>query len=196
MTVHLIGDSIRLNAEPTVRALLGAVALESPRENCQSSTQVRERILEWVPAVRGDLVHLNCGLHDLRHDPGTSVPVNSLEAYVDNLQAIFAALARTGATVVWATSTPFDEAWHNRTKASRRYHADLLRYNARSVELAGAHGVIVHDLHAEVVRHPLHELLLADGIHFNARGNAVVGAAIADAIRMHLPGDFRSLVLA
>lgn len=188
MTVYLIGDSIRLNAESTVRALLGDdIAVVSPRENCESSTRVRQHIAAWVPATVGDVVHLNCGLHDLRHDPGRQAPVNTLDVYTDNLSAIFSALADTGATVVWAASTPIDEERHNRNKASRRYAADVLAYNARSVELANAHGFVVHDLHATVLRHSFHALLLEDGVHFNDAGNAVVGTAIAEAIRAQLP---------
>ena len=187
MTIHLIGDSIRLNAEPTVRVVLPEFVVASPRENCESSTQVRSRIAEWIPAVPGDLVHVNCGLHDLRYNAGASHPVNTLAQYVENLRAIFDALAVTDATVVWATSTPFDEVRHNAAKASRRYVADLQRYNAASVDLALAHGFAVHDLHAVVLSHDLPSLVLDDGLHFNAAGNAVVGTAIARAIRMHLP---------
>ncbi|TDK23873.1 SGNH/GDSL hydrolase family protein [Luteimonas aestuarii] len=186
MTIHLVGDSIRLNAEPTVRGMLAEFVVKSPVENCESSTQVRKRIAEWLPAVPGDLVHINCGLHDLRYDAGASQPVNTLAKYVDNLRAIFDVLAATGATVVWATSTPFDEGRHNAAKASRRYRADLQRYNAASVDLARAHGFAVHDLHAVVLSHDLPSLLLDDGLHFNAAGNAVVGAAIARVIRKHL----------
>jgi isoamyl acetate esterase len=186
MTIHLIGDSIRINAEPTVRSLLREFAVRSPRENCASSTQLRDRLGEWVPAGPGDLVHLNCGLHDLRHDPGASRPVSTLRRYADNLRAIFDAMSRTGAAVVWATSTPFDERRHNAAKASRRYRDDLQRYNAASVDLARAYGFAVHDLHAVVLAHDLPSLLLDDGLHFNPAGNAVIGGAIARAIREHL----------
>jgi isoamyl acetate esterase len=186
MTVHLIGDSIRINAEPTVRLLLPDLVIESPRENCESSTRIRSRLGEWVPAAAGDLVHMNCGLHDLRYDPGASRPVNTLERYVENLRAIFDAVSATGATVVWATSTPFDEGRHNASKPSRRYRADLQRYNAASVDLALACGFAVHDLHGEVLAHDLPSLLLDDGLHFNPAGNAVIGGAIARAIREHL----------
>lgn len=186
MTVYLIGDSIRLNAEPVVRSLLADVALQSPRENCESSTRVRSRLGEWAPAAAGDLVHLNCGLHDLRYNPGASQPVNTLAQYIDNLRAIFDVLAATGATVVWATSTPFDEVRHNASRPSRRHLADLRRYNGASVDLAQAFGFAVHDLHDVVLSRGLSSLLLDDGLHFNPAGNAVIGVAIARAIRERL----------
>lgn len=44
-------------------------------------------------------------------------------------------------------STPLDEARHNASKPSRRYLADLLRYNEASVELAHAFGFAVNDLY-------------------------------------------------
>ena len=186
MTVYLIGDSIRMNAESCVRAQLEGIALVSPRENCKSSHQVRANIEAWAPATVGDIVHLNCGLHDIRYNPGLTFPVSSLAQYRANLVGIFEMLARTQCQVIWATSTPLDEARHNASKPSRRYLADLLRYNEASVELAHAFGFAVNDLYQVANAAGLSELLLPDGIHFNPQGNRVVGQAIAEAIGAHL----------
>ncbi|PZQ32364.1 MAG: lipase [Stenotrophomonas acidaminiphila] len=139
-----------------------------------------------APATVGDIVHLNCGLHDIRYNPGLTFPVSSLAQYRANLVGIFEMLARTQCQVIWATSTPLDEARHNASKPSRRYLADLLRYNEASVELAHAFGFAVNDLYQVANAAGLSELLLPDGIHFNPQGNRVVGQAIAEAIGAHL----------
>ncbi|MEQ1514293.1 MAG: SGNH/GDSL hydrolase family protein [Lysobacteraceae bacterium] len=183
MKVALIGDSIRMHAEPFVRERLPQrIRLMSPPVNCESSHKVAECIGDWVPRGEVDLVHINCGLHDIRYDPGRDRPVSSAEEYAANLRKIFAHLAASGAAVVWATSTPIDEAIHNRSKASRRYRTDLLEYNRRSESLARGFGFRIHDLHSLLSEAPLDTLLLPDGVHYNQAGCALVGQHIADAI--------------
>ena len=184
MKVALIGDSIRMNAEPFVRDHLPQrFRVTSPSVNCESSHKVAERIGDWVPRGEFDLVHINCGLHDIRYDPGRDRPVSSPQEYEANLRKIFAHLATSGAAVVWATSTPIDEVMHNASKPSRRHRSDLLEYNRLSVSLAHSFGFRIHDLHALLLQAPLESLLLADGVHYNRTGNALIGQHIADAIR-------------
>lgn len=184
LRVALVGDSIRMGAEPYVRAVLPSTwRVWSPAENGESSHKLRAQLDAWLPAGAFDLIHLNCGLHDLRHDLGRDRPVATPDEYADNLQAIFAALAAGGATVVWATTTPIDEVAHNAAKASSRYAADVLAYNRIAVELAQAAGFRINDLHAALSQAPLGDLLLADGVHFTADGYARIGTLVADALR-------------
>ena len=181
--VVLVGDSIRMNATPFVREHLPADwVLHSPPVNGESSHKLRAEIADWAPPGSADLVHINCGLHDIRHDPGRDGPVTTPEDYAANLDAIFGYLAGTGACVIWATSTPIDEATHNVVKCSRRYVADLLRYNAISIAVAKRHGIRLHDLHAALMAAPWADLLSADGVHFKAEGNAWVGRLMAEAL--------------
>jgi lysophospholipase L1-like esterase len=188
LRVALVGDSIRMGAEPYVRAALPlAWQVWSPAENGESSHKLRARLDAWLPAGAFDLIHLNCGLHDLRYDSGCDRPVATPDEYAGNLRAIFAALADRGATVIWATTTPIDEAAYNATKASRRYAADVSAYNAIAVELAQAAGFRIHDLHAALSKASLGDLLLPDGVHFTEAGYARIGGWIADALRAAAP---------
>jgi isoamyl acetate esterase len=181
--VALIGDSIRLNAQRFVReGLPSDFELRAPAENCESSRKVLANMREWVPAGAADLVHINCGLHDLRHDPGCARPITSLEDYGRHLREIFAYLATMGATVVWATTTPVDEVLHNTNKASRRYRSDVLDYNECALAVAREFGARIHDLHARLMQAGLAQLLLSDGVHFNETGNALIGCSIAESI--------------
>lgn len=71
MTVYLIGDSVRLASEPYTRAALPEVDIVSPSENCRSSHDVLEHIGQGTEgATVGDIIHINCGLHDIRHNQG------------------------------------------------------------------------------------------------------------------------------
>lgn len=141
-----------------------------------------EKIEEWAPADEGDIVHLNCGLHDIRRNPGTHWPVCTLEEYQYNLVSVFEFLSARRAKVIWATSTPFVEDVHNSIKPSRRFRKDLLDYNAASRALAEKYGFAVNELYGKLANSNLGELLLPDGLHFNDAGNKAVAEMIASAI--------------
>jgi lysophospholipase L1-like esterase len=184
MAVVLIGDSIRINSEPFIRANLpSSVEVLSPPENCESSHKVSAYIREWVPATNVDLIHLNFGLHDIRYDPGKNQRVSSPEEYRANLRAVFSYLSTTGAHIIWATSTPIDELMHNGIKPSRRYQSDLIEYNRISVSMAQDFGFSINDLHHKMSPFNLNALLLSDGLHFNTAGNELIGTIIADSIK-------------
>jgi hypothetical protein len=65
--VVLIGDSIRLGYAPRVaERLSGKAVVISPAENGGDSANVLAHLDEWVLRHKPDVVHLNCGLHDLK----------------------------------------------------------------------------------------------------------------------------------
>ena len=182
MNVALIGDSIRLYSEPFVRNCLPSrFRLRSPAVNCKSSQHVAAGIREWVPPGSADIVHLNCGLHDVRHDPGRHLPVSSPEEYLANLRRVFDHLAGTGAAVVWATTTPVDEAMHGGTEAPRWHGTDIVAYNRLSTELARGFGFRINDLHGRLAGAE-GGLWMPDGVHFNHAGNQLIGKFVAAAI--------------
>ena len=184
MKVTLIGDSIRLYSEPFVRDHLpSSFQVSSPSVNCKSSHEVAANIQDWVSGTTADLVHINCGLHDIRHDPGQHRPVSSPEQYVANLRGIFSYLSTTGVSVIWATSTPVSKILHDNIELPRWYQADLVEYNRLSVDLALGFGFHVNDLHGRLSETAVETLFLPDGVHFNKAGNTLIGELVADAIR-------------
>lgn len=184
MNVVLIGDSIRLYSEPFVRERLPSrFQVSSPSVNCKSSHNVAARIKDWIPPATTDVVHINCGLHDVRHDPGRNRPVSSPDQYAANLRHIFSYLAAIGVSVIWATSTPVDKAMHNSIAMPRWYRADLVEYNRLSVELALSFGFRINDLFGRLSEAGAEALFLRDGVHFNQAGNALIGQYVAAAIQ-------------
>lgn len=184
VNVALIGDSIRLFSEPFVRHRLSArFKLRSPADNCRSSRNVADRIQGWVPPGTTDIVHVNCGLHDIRRDIGRRRPVSSPEEYVANLRHIFTYLADTGASVIWATSTPIRESVHDGIESPRWHLADLVAYNRLSVELAASFGFRINDLYGRLAGAAAERLLMHDGVHFNQVGNQLIGKYVAAAIQ-------------
>lgn len=184
MNVALIGDSIRLYSEPFVRVGLPTdFHVRSPSVNCKSSRDVAARIKDWAPAGTADVVHINCGLHDIRHDPGQSRPVNSPDEYVPNLRHVFGYLEAIGASVIWATSTPVNEAVHHDIAMPRWYRADIVEYNRLSVELALGFGFQINDLYGLLTQTAVEALFLPDGVHFDEAGNRFIGKHVAAAIQ-------------
>jgi hypothetical protein len=114
-SVILIGDSIRIGYTPIVaRALTGQADIWAPQENGGTSANVLAHLDEWVLPRGPDVVHLNCGLHDLKTEFGANTTAVPLDAYAGNLEAIFGWIAqRTSATLIWASTTPVNERWHH-----------------------------------------------------------------------------------
>ncbi len=188
--VVLLGDSIRLGYEGTVRAELAQEAFVwSPPENGQHSVHLLLNAWVWIMAQQPDIVHVNSGLWDtrrvLRGVPGNVVP---LEQYRENVRRLIeVGQKHAGARVIWATTTPVREAaaiqGHWRKGLAGRDGSEVERYNAVAVEVARAMGARVNDLHAVVMAQGRDKMLLEDGTHYTAAGYEVLGQAVARAVR-------------
>jgi hypothetical protein len=65
--IILIGDSIRMGYQPTVQQILADQAqVWGPVENGGNSHNVLTHLDAWVIQRQPDIVHLNCGLHDIK----------------------------------------------------------------------------------------------------------------------------------
>lgn len=188
MKVVLIGDSLRLHYQPFVaKALAGEVDVWGPAENCGSSREIRERLQDWVLAREPDVLHLNCGLHDLRHDPDSPTPAVSPEEYGANIEHILTVVAaRLRTRVIWATITPINQVWHESNRASRRYEADVVAYNAVARAVVERFGAEINDLYAAVTDAGTNALLKHDGVHFTDEGYRFLGHQVTGAVRRTL----------
>nr|WP_315237974.1 SGNH/GDSL hydrolase family protein [uncultured Albidiferax sp.] len=188
--IVLIGDSIRLAYQGAVTsALLHDAVVTAPAENCQSSAEVRKNFHGWIAAANPDIVHMNCGLHDLRIDAGDSAHRVPIDAYAANLEAIFNLVVTSGRrTLIWATITPLMEDRHQQSRQSRRYEADVARYNQVGLAVARKYGATVNDLHAAVQHAGAPRLLGPDGVHFTDDGSAFLAEAVVTSLRSALHG--------
>jgi lysophospholipase L1-like esterase len=182
--VILIGDSIRMGYQPVVqRALASHAEIWAPSKNGGTSANVLAHLDEWVLSRPADIVHLNCGLHDLKTEFGASTTQVPLEEYRANLGAIFSQVQEcTPATLIWASTTPVNESWHHRNKTFDRFEADVDAYNQAATELAARFGIQIDDLYQAVMDAGRDDYLVQDGVHFTAGGYELLGRAVADAI--------------
>ena len=186
-TVVLVGDSIRMGYAPLVtETLRGVVDVVAASENGGDSARVLAHLDEWVLAHRPALVHLNCGLHDLKRLK-TSEHQVPLEQYVQNLREIVRRIGEAGTTLVFALTTPIHDARHAARGAGfDRTDEDVRRYNAAALGVMRELNVPAHDLYSVVSDAGIDDALRADGTHYTPEGNALLAEAVADCVRRHL----------
>ena len=185
--VVLIGDSIRMGYQDHVASqLAGRAEVWAPEPNGGDSRNVLVHLDQWALSRQPNLVHVNCGLHDLKRAFGAESEV-SLAEYERNVRQILQRLQRElNGAVVWATTTPVDETWHHQNKGFDRLEADVEAYNAAARAVAEDLGVPIDDLFAVVQREGKTRLLTQDGVHFTTEGSQLLGRAVAECIWEHL----------
>ena len=186
--VVLIGDSIRIGYQAAVeRELTGLAEVWGPSENGGTSENVLAHLDEWVIARRPDVVHLNCGLHDLKIERGQDERAVPLPRYRANLETIFRRIRNeTDAVIIWATTTPVNERWHREKKDFDRLESDVAAYNQAAAEVANRMDTPIDDLYAVVMEHGRDTVLSPDGVHYSEAGYDLLGRAVAEAIRVQL----------
>ena len=169
-----------------VSQLAGRAEIWAPEENGGDSRNVLAHLNQWVLARQPDLVHVNCGLHDLKRAFGAESAV-PLAEYEGNVRQILQRLQRElNGAVVWATTTPVDENLHHQNKGFDRLEADVEAYNAAAGAVAVDLGVPIDDLFAVVEREGKARLLTQDGVHFTAKGSQLLGRVVAECVWGHL----------
>jgi lysophospholipase L1-like esterase len=193
--VVLIGDSIRLGYAPVViRELEGRAVVVHSKANGGDSANVLKHLQEWAIAEQPDVVHFNCGIHDIKRIKETGAFQISPEQYAANLRQIVEKLRReTKAQVIFATTTPIidERAEILRTKANYQLlDASSVEYNRIAVELMRELEVPVDDLRAACgSAREQGRLLAQDGVHFTPEGRERLGKAVAACVQLHLPAQ-------
>lgn len=183
--VVLLGDSIRLSYEATVRRQLAGVAsVWSPAGNGQHTVNLLLNFWTWVIAQKPDVLHMNAGLWDTRRvgrDDGNLVP---LDMYRKNIERLITLTQKhTRARIIWATTTPVDQVRadhaYAKTGSPGRNAADVPLYNSAAVEIAGRLDVEINDLYQAVLEGGPDRLLGEDGVHFTPAGSEYLGILVA-----------------
>ncbi len=184
--IILIGDSIRIGYQDVVRRELGARAqVWTPDENGRDSRNVRAHLDAWLIARQPAVVHLNCGLHDLKREFGASTYQVPRAEYATNVRHILERAQReTRAHIIWATTTPVNQAWHHANKEFDRFEVDVVAYNETAGAIACELGIAIDDLYAVVTRAGRDDLLLPDGVHYQPAGYELLGQSVAQAIQV------------
>lgn len=187
--VLLIGDSISMGYTLPVRALLRGVAnVHRPAQNCGDTGRGLKHLDAWLGEGRWDVIHFNFGLHDVKYldAEGRYVPpeqghqVTPVERYAENLRLLVERMRKTGAKLVFATTTPIPDGTLGRVAHDEK------RYNATAAQVMRELGVSINDLHAFVQPRQT-ELQLPTNVHFSDTGYEALGQVVAAQIRASLP---------
>jgi lysophospholipase L1-like esterase len=183
--IVLIGDSIRMGYQLTVHAELGGWAdVWWPDQNGESSVNVLAHLDDWVISRQPDVLHVNCGLHDLKKEFGQDTAAVPLDAYRDNVRTIMTrAKTETDAIVIWALTTPVNHEWHHNNKTFDRFEEDVIAYNRVAAGVANELGIPVNDLYSVVSSAGRDSLLLPDGVHYKPEGYELLGKRVAACVK-------------
>ncbi len=186
--VLLIGDSISIGYTLSVRAhLAGRANVHRPGENCGPTVLGLARLDSWLGSGPWAVIHFNFGLHDLKYldEHGTYVPpdrgrvVATPEQYAQNLRAIVTRLRRTGARLIFATTTPVPAGALGRVEGSEQ------AYNAAALRVMQELGVTVNDLGGYARAHQA-EIQSPHDVHYTPAGYTALSNLVANAIEKSL----------
>lgn len=188
--VLLIGDSISMGYTLAVRdALKGQANVHRPPTNCGPTTNGLANLDKWIGDKSWDVIHFNWGLHDLKYmnEKGTLIAPTQANAkqqvppeqYEKNLRELVAKLKKTGATLIWCTTTPVPEG------AVGRIYDDAEKYNAIAAKVMQEQNVEINDLYA-LANSRLKDIQLPANVHFSPEGSRVLSKQVAESIALAL----------
>lgn len=165
--VLLIGDSISVYYTVPARRSLNKIANVHHIPMNGGNTRVGlANIDKWLGAAHWDVIYFNWGLHDIVIKPGGKLAVPIAE-YEENLEKLIQRLRKTGAVLIWASTTPVP----SHIKAgSARENKDVIRYNEAAVAIMRKEGISVDDLYGFIFPH-LAELQQPEDVHFSDAGS-------------------------
>jgi lysophospholipase L1-like esterase len=170
--VLLIGDSVSRGYTQAVRkALAGKANVHRAPENCGPTANGLKKIEVWLGDGKWDVIHFNFGIHD-RATP--------LPDYTQRLEQLTERMKKTGAKLIWATTTPIpDDA------AKKQSAASIIEHNQAAAEVMKKQGVAVDDLFTAITPH-LAKLQNPNDVHFNAEGYDFLGQQVAASLEAAL----------
>lgn len=183
--VLLIGDSISIGYTVPVREVLaGQANVHRIPTNGGPTTRGLQAIDDWLGDAKWDVVHFNWGLHDLKYidKSGALVDVDRghqqvpVDEYESNLRKLVDRLQQTGATLIWASTTPVPPG------AKGRVVGDASRYNAVAKQIMDEEGVAIDDLY-QFCKPRLKEIQRPANVHFTPEGSRELAEQVAKAIR-------------
>lgn len=192
--VLLIGDSISIGYTVAVREELdGKANVHRPPTNCGPTIVGLKQIDSWLGDKEWDVIHFNWGLHDLKYmgpdganladpnDAGSHQQV-PIDEYEKNLQTLVARMQKTGAKLIWCSTTPVPDG------SAGRVVGDAGKYNEVAAKVMREHGVEIDDLYA-FAKPQLAEIQLKANVHFSPDGSKTLAKQVVKSIAAALNGE-------
>ena len=166
--VLLIGDSVsRGYTQPTRKVLEGKANVHRAPANCGPTASGLKNLEVWLGEGKWDVIHFNFGIHD-RGTPAAD--------YVKRLEAIVARLEKTGAKLIWASTTPIPD-----NPTQKQTAQSVVEKNALAAEVMKKHGIPTDDLFAAMTPR-LKEFQPPLDVHFTGAGYDFLGAKVGESV--------------
>ncbi len=179
--VLLIGDSISIGYTLPARRLLERRAtVHRIPVNGGPTVNGLEHLEQWLGRGPWNVIHFNWGLHDLRIMEDGRHQV-TIDEYEKNLRILVERLKRTGATLIWASTTPVPDAAVN----PPRRNGDVIAYNAVAMRIMQDNAIEIDDLYALALPR-LGQLQRPANVHYTDAGYEVLAEHVAASIRRAL----------
>jgi len=184
--VLIIGDSISIGYMKPLKAMLkGKANVSHNPGNAAHSGNGLAKLESWLGRTKWDVIHFNHGLHDLKYvaDKGGKSKTKKnahiqvpLDKYRENMEAIVIRLKKTGAKLIFATTTPYPAG-----VKPLRIPADAVKYNSAALEVMKEHGVVVNDLYAFVLAQRK-TLQRPKNVHFTPEGSKILAKEVEKSV--------------
>jgi arylsulfatase len=181
--VLLIGDSISIGYTVPVQKLLqGKANVHRIPTNGGPTTNGTKNIAAWLGDSKWDVIHFNWGLHDVKYMPGGDRQVSNAE-YEKNLRTLIAEMQKTGATLIWCSTTPVPAPG---TANPTRKSEDVPTYNEVAAKVVKEFKLPVDDLYTFAFER-LDQIQIPKNVHFTPKGSDTLAEQVAKVIEQHLP---------
>lgn len=176
--VLLLGDSISMGYDqPTRKLLAGKATVHRPPENCQSTQHGLKRIEAWLGDGSWDVIHFNWGIWDAHYLNGGKIRT-SAKGYEKNLRTLVKRLKATGATLIWASTTPVRDLQQGGISVKG---ADIPVRNAIARKVMEENGIPINDLYQKMLPQ-VERLRAGDGCHYTPEGSAFLAKHVAESV--------------
>ena len=170
--VLLIGDSISIGYTLPVRQeLAGKANVHRIPTNGGPTKNGTANLAKWLGTGKWDVIHFNFGIHD-RATPAAD--------YVKRLEEIVTRLEKTGAKLIWASTTPIPD-----NPAQKQTAQSVVEKNALAAEVMAKHGIPTDDLFGAMTPR-LKEFQPPLDVHYTGAGYDFLGAKVGESILARL----------
>jgi lysophospholipase L1-like esterase len=166
--ILLIGDSVsRGYTQPVRKVLQGKANVHRAPANCGPTASGLKNLEVWLGEGKWDVIHFNFGIHD-RGTPAAD--------YVKRIEAIVTRLEKTGAKLIWASTTPIPD-----NPAQKQTAQSIVEKNTLAADVMKKHGIATDDLFAAMTPH-LAEFQPPLDVHFTGAGYDFLGAKVGESV--------------
>jgi hypothetical protein len=186
--VLLIGDSICSGYEKEVRSQLeGRAEVVKNAGNAEYTGNGLKQIETWLGGEKWDVIHFNWGLWDMygwRYHAVDRSPAQ----YEKRLETLVSRLKKTGAKLIWATTTPPcpapEKTMRDRFEKDVQISPELQReYAEAALRVMHKHAVSINDLHALMLPSLKEYQIAEDNVHYTKEGSKRMADQVAQKIR-------------